>query len=1350
MPTSSKPYSYYLDLLDKAVENQDNYSTGVDSLQKFGDHLHQPFDQSTKDYDYYLSDAKKIAEKEVSKSSEDPDLLGFVPGEWLPDWVKAGYNNSLEGLGRQLISGKKRWDVAEDAEENFGFLEDVGSTVVSFLTLTDTGAMFAGGGIGGFALKNSAALAAKQAIKAGLKQGAKKKVKVKLAGKLEEAAVKKLVDQNKNAARQILQKNANINEKLAQQVVDTASKRVTNALMKEQAVSGATGLGFYSGLQSGLGQKVQTGDVDFVRVLADASKGAILGTVASVTASGMNSHLINKLGKPKTSLQKLANSTAIKTIEAAEFGTLQPALEGKMPQWKDYAHAAGVIGGLTVTKNIPKYAKKLTNLENPKLNVDQIGKEIGSAEFDALRKNDIFKNKKGVELTNVEFSKKKVKLSKEQKDQGLKEYEYDIVKAKDNKTGEKVELSGKDFAEQGFNRTRRTSERKEVDNKRRQETFLKMKRFLKFNNEDITKVVNDVRVKAGKDLIKPEKGKTGYGSLSEIERIKMLDYIRKLEHIEKVTTGLKMSGANDLMIPQKTVFSKIIPDFIKQAKNRVTTDAGLRIIRSINKVDISGATRVGTYLQRATEAGLNTGGFFSRLFGKVSVEVPKDINLQFLQKNPKLLSKTGSGGYLLKLKSKKQTDEYYKNLSERLENPNRQKDADVVRYREILNDVFKDAKKVFPELKYIKNFFPHMVLPEKIQKIAQDILTITSASDAFESVKLKSQPRAMKELVKTIESLKEQGKLSKETLEALAFLEKGYTNIKNKDLKTVEAFIRLRREQGATFTKAGSIDNARTKKDLPRDFYETDTRIVLTKYLSDVAQRIEYAKEFGRNGEKFEGTIAGLRKLESELALTNPAKALQVSKEISAIDKIYKIGFSLAETDPRFNYSDPRARKALKVLVDFEVATKIGLGYATIPNITQTLISTAVKAGYWNTLKGGVKMALPGKKGQEYRRELNKSGLSQFSVFQMLMGLEPSDNKMGKFAHLTTKISGFQAMNKFNQYLSAAAGREYVNSLLKARNSKLIGRRNWAKESLRDLDINPKSKTISEKQLFNAMYKFSRDAQLQRNVLNDPIFANDPRYRPFFLFKRFGLKQFNWIRENLSKELGRGNVLPLLRLGVGGMFGAQFVTWSKKALNNLLSGEDVTYDETRVFIPFLPPGTPLGTFGSDVNTDMSKYTWGDFLDHISSVGALGFIGDIVASESKFRALEFLFKPAIAQDALKAIDALQRITKDIGEYGALGSLERSPKYLAPLLGTAPRRISKRFETKGQKETYTRYRKGIIKGRILDALIDGNSGQASRMILAWNRANKRDAFYIEDINVEAIYDRLRKKAEKRRKP
>ena len=193
----------------------------------------------------------------------------------------------------------------------------------------------------------------------------------------------------------------------------------------------------------------------------------------------------------------------------------------------------------------------------------------------------------------------------------------------------------------------------------------------------------------------------------------------------------------------------------------------------------------------------------------------------------------------------------------------------------------------------------------------------------------------------------------------------------------------------------------------------------------------------------------------------------------------------------------------------------------------------------------------------------------------------------------------------------------------------------------------------------------------------------------------------------------------------------------------------MTYDESRVFIPGLPPGTPLGTMGSDVNTDMSKYTYGDFFDHVSSVGAFGFISDILASESKYRAVEFLVKPAIFQDAMKGIDALQRIYKDIEDFG-IGAGKRAPKYIAPILGTVPRRISKRLETPGQRETYTRYRRGIIRGRILDALLEGNGKEASRMMQAWNRANPSGAFYVEDIGVEALIDRAYKRAEKRAKP
>lgn len=291
------------------------------------------------------------------------------------------------------------------------------------------------------------------------------------------------------------------------------------------------------------------------------------------------------------------------------------------------------------------------------------------------------------------------------------------------------------------------------------------------------------------------------------------------------------------------------------------------------------------------------------------------------------------------------------------------------------------------------------------------------------------------------------------------------------------------------------------------------------------------------------------------------------------------------------------------------------------------------------------------------------------------------------------------------------------------------------------------------------MYKFSRDSQLQRNVLNDPLFFNDPRFRPFVLFKRFGVRQFNWIRETLSAEFMRGNVMPILRLGVGGMWGSHFVIWSKKALNELLTSEDYgistlptgqrVYDENRLFIPGLPKGTKMDDYGADSNVDMSEFTMSDFFDHVSSVGAFGFIADIVASENKFRAVEFLLKPAIIQDALKGVDAMQRIYKDMEDYG-MGAGKRSIKYLAPLLGTVPRRVATRFETPGQRETYRKYRRGLIKSRILDLMQEGKSKQAYRMIDAWNRSNPSDAFYIEDVGIDAQFERAKRKAEKRANP
>ena len=125
--------------------------------------------------------------------------------------------------------------------------------------------------------------------------------------------------------------------------------------------------------------------------------------------------------------------------------------------------------------------------------------------------------------------------------------------------------------------------------------------------------------------------------------------------------------------------------------------------------------------------------------------------------------------------------------------------------------------------------------------------------------------------------------------------------------------------------------------------------------------------------------------------------------------------------------------------------------------------------------------------------------------------------------------------------------------------------------------------------------------------------------------------------------------------------------------------------------------------------------------------------------------------AISQDADKFLKALQSVYKDINDYGiGVGTAQRSIKYFSPIFGTAPRRLAQQFQTKGQEETYVKYRRGIVRGRILDYLLDGNNEEAGKTISAWNRTYPEKAFFYDDIGAEALFDRLEKKYKKRLNP
>ena len=146
---------------------------------------------------------------------------------------------------------------------------------------------------------------------------------------------------------------------------------------------------------------------------------------------------------------------------------------------------------------------------------------------------------------------------------------------------------------------------------------------------------------------------------------------------------------------------------------------------------------------------------------------------------------------------------------------------------------------------------------------------------------------------------------------------------------------------------AKNLEIARKGVEIPKDFLERDTRLVVSRYAKQVANRVAFVETFGKKGEVITSRINALHK-SSKDALK--AGDLRLSKQLSESSRLLKQLFSAStnkiEIDPSYNWKTPTARKFWGDIVDFQIGTKIGLGFATIPNITQTFISTAIRTGY--------------------------------------------------------------------------------------------------------------------------------------------------------------------------------------------------------------------------------------------------------------------------------------------------------------------------------------------------------------------------------------------------------------------
>ncbi len=611
-------------------------------------------------------------------------------------------------------------------------------------------------------------------------------------------------------------------------------------------------------------------------------------------------------------------------------------------------------------------------------------------------------------------------------------------------------------------------------------------------------------------------------------------------------------------------------------------------------------------------------------------------------------------------------------------------------------------------------YFPRMIKHEVATEMADDVQTIIGRKAAAYELNIDLPQNQLNRLSKITQSWANRKVNKKRNLSvALRHIIDDPTN--GIDNYGDALFYMRKQTYEDLFNPFGNLERPRII-DLPDGFYEPDAKKVLPRYLRGVGRRIATVETFGPNGDKASNLLKALHE-------RNPHEA-EIAKQImdSWSGRI--------NSDRLTGVGGRRLKKILSASTEFEVVSKIGFGFATIPNITQIPISAAVEAGWLRTVRGGIDML-----SKANRSKVRRSGVLLDTAQDAILGYN-TEGSWSAFRNRVLTASGFAPINKVNQYWSAGIGKQYVEDLYRLANRgaptkiatpdlpgvsveaaipKIAGARTeWAKRKLSQYGIDYRA-PLTDETKSRFMWRFANETQLQKNVLREPIAANDPRFRWMFLFKKFGLKQAQLIRERVWNEIRvNDNPLPLLRLGAAGYAGGEFVGFAKNKISTMLTGEDY-YRESE------------------------RGTWERMIENIASVGGFGVMGDLTSTVTEnlvlpevikkknfqraIRGLKFLGLPVQAQtmgDLYTFVES--KATKVMADIDDPVAWREVTADAMKLLGTVGRRLSARVETPGQKQNRLKARRSRKLEEVRDLAVVAENSTGEKSDSLWNEIER----------------------------
>ena len=1049
------------------------------------------------------------------------------------------------------------------------------------------------------------------------------------------------------------------------------------------------GLAGYEGVKSAFTQKLETGDIKPEEVIKDTISGAILGGATIGTGAYLTS-------KGFSTLSKVVG-------EAGVLGTATPLTEGELPTPQDYVNSAGMIMGLKAVGGAIQVPGKLKQFldkgrrpsnRREKLNselADDYGVTEGKALSDSRRQSEEWIDFKGDKWNRISREGSQFKK----------------VKLVNYKTSENKILSQKEF---------------QLQYRLNDELDIPIAKVQKHRANQLRDLEKSLKVDdTQKQLFRYEalnkKSKNAINSIKDDDTKIPLSYLKPSE----------LFRYRDSLMKKKSVFDAIDK---MNAKGWVTQEAKSSLLpENFFPAPISALMK---NLTRAKYRGSQKQAIRKYFFGVGKHQTYKDTLTgeylgNFLKTGLFNPTKKQINKFRIKgMSSEDAKEAYYKNLYDLTEA------GQLTEINKTMTSIAKRFISVggdFPGL--IKNYVPKMVKRDIADVMFDDVLSVFSKkSEIAKRLKqefdttgidfltdLNANPKLWldknKELSLFLDKIIKRNipSLRKETRQMLsANLESGV------ELQYLKAYSKIANGlQEELFNTFGNLEKSRKFK-IPDELLEKNLKTLLTRYATKAANRTSFVSTFGAKGKKFEALLKN---------------ADDADKGI--MRELHHHVKGDIEYHSNYNYQ-PGTKKFFQKVMEWETSSKIGLGFAPLMNVTQSTISTALEAGYLPFFRGI--LSLTDKKTRDL---IEKSGVTNYSMFNEMIGASKSTGLSSKVAENLAKYSGFSGINKYNQILAASTAKTLTDDLFKAVKGKgLMGKsanyRKWAESKLRQFDIDPNKSRLLDEDYIKAMSKFARKTQLQKDILEDPLWFNNPKVRVFTQFKRFGYRQFNYLKDLFTHDISHGNVMPILRLGIAGVAGGTIANKSKDWMRGIASGEKTINPD------------------SSMPEDLS-----DIVENLAGVGAFGFMGDVVSSTMEegrtySNALKFLAYPPFISDMENMLTKfLPAIESDFKEYRG-DALLRAPTRILRLTGSSLlREGSKRLETDGMKLSRIKSTRSRRLVKILDMLEKSESpndyDKAIGEVRAWNKSFPQYPILSPDINVKKIYQRKLRRYKKK---